>query len=287
MKNSIALEIKKALKNVPFWAVVLVGCAITTISAVMKISTYQDTQEYIQKMTASGKVVNTFVDGTTLFNNWIGADVSSVGFSLFYFFFPLFATIPYAWAYCRERNSGYERNLLIREGKFSYYFSKSFATFVSGGLAVVFPLLWNIMLVAAVIPANQPSISYEQYYGIDRPMVWSSLFYSHALLYLVLYLLLDFVFCGLLASLGMVVAYFTRSIVSVMLTPFFAVLLLHYARIILNWTTIDMQISPLYFLHASPVEQAVTWAPILIEGGALLLFTVLSTILRGKRHEVY
>lgn len=287
MKHSVSLEMRKAIKNVPFWVVVVIGCVMTTISAVMRISTYLDSETYIQKMYANGRAVDSFVDGTTLFNNWIGADVSSIGFSLFYFFLPLFATIPYAWAYCRERNSGYERNLLIREGKFSYYFSKHFASFVSGGVAVVLPLLWNVMLVAAVIPANQPSISYEQYYGIDRPMIWSGLFYSHALLYLVFYLLLDFVFCGLLAVLGMVTAYFTRSIVSVMLTPFFVTLILHYARIIFNWTNIDTQISPLYFLHSSPVELSVTWAPILIEGGVLLLFTVLSTIIRGKYHEVY
>ena len=85
--------------------------------------------------------------------------------------------------------------MVIRAGKMPYYLAKYAALFVSGGLAVVTPLLFNFLLTAMFIPAVRPDPSYLTAYGIGPASFLSMLFYAHPFLYVFAYLLIDFLFC--------------------------------------------------------------------------------------------
>lgn len=65
-----------------------------------------------------------------------------------------------------------------------------------------------------------------------------------------LYVLLDGIFSGLTACISMAFAFFTRSQVSVVLMPFFLMLLLDYidTNVLPGW-----ELSPVRFLQALPV----------------------------------
>lgn len=167
MKNALKLELRKALKNKYFFLSLLMGSALAIASAVIRIQQYDHDLDCARRIRSFGVMYNSMPEAYTLYNEWLGADGYTIAFSLFFFLFPLFATIPYAWNYCLERNQKYEHNLVIRTGKAPYYTSKYLAAFFSGGLAVVLPLLLNFLIIAMVIPARQPTIQYEMYYGVD------------------------------------------------------------------------------------------------------------------------
>lgn len=287
MKNAFKLELHKALKNKYFLASVLAGCILGIISAFVRIQMYDNNMGMIRTIRSSGVQYNSRPEVYTLYNNWLSADGYSVAYSLFYFLFPLFAAMPYAWSYCMERNKKYEHNLLIRTGKLRYYISKYLAVFLSGGLAVMLPLLLNFLIVAMAIPTRTPALNYEMYYGVEHGTMWSQLFYTAPMLYDVLYFLLNFLFCGLLAVLGMATAYFTRNQIAVLLVPFFVSLVLEYATVIFDWTGTGMALSPLSFLHATPLHNYNVWWVILLEGILLFLLSSVTTVIRGKYHEIY
>ena len=78
----------------------------------------------------------------------------------------------------------------------------------------------------------------------------AALYYSNPFLYSMLYILLDGVFAGLTACISIVLAFFIRSRVTVVLAPFFLMLLLDYIdmNVLPGW-----EISPVKFLQALPV----------------------------------
>ncbi|MDE6148754.1 MAG: hypothetical protein K2F81_01490 [Ruminococcus sp.] len=52
-------------------------------------------------------------------------------------FLPIIVAFPFMVSFCAERNNGLMRFTITRIGKYKYYFSKFFASFISGGLAVL------------------------------------------------------------------------------------------------------------------------------------------------------
>lgn len=52
-------------------------------------------------------------------------------------FLPIIVAFPFMVSFCAERNNGLMRFTITRIGKYEYYFSKFFASFISGGLAVL------------------------------------------------------------------------------------------------------------------------------------------------------
>ena len=74
--------------------------------------------------------------------------------------------------------------------------------------------------------------------------MWAELYYSNPFLYSMLYVLLDGVFAGLTACISMVLAFFIRSRVVVVLMPFFLMLLLDYidTNVLPGWEALAGQI---------------------------------------------
>ncbi|MFP3154662.1 hypothetical protein LQZ18_09595 [Lachnospiraceae bacterium ZAX-1] len=203
--------------------------------------------------------------------------------------FPLLAAIPYAWSYCEEKNSGYQRNIVVRSGKTQYFLSKYIAIFLSGGLTMVIPLAFNFLLTAMVFPAVTPNVIYDTAYGIFGSSLMSALYYSNPFLYLLFYLLIDFVFAGLVACIGFMVSFFVKYYVATIIVPLFLMLGVHYFRqfVYTSYAIQYKEISPLYFLR--PVQSAyrASWLIILAEIAALLLMTVVPLLLWERKREIY
>lgn len=287
MKNLLQLELKKSTKNINFITCVIVGSVLCIASAVMQIQSYEQKMDVINFIQKS-YIINNELEAKTLYNSWIGMDGFSLYNSLFYMFMPLICTLPFAWSYNKERNLCYERNMVIRCGRFRYYAAKYLATFISGGLVILLPILLNVLLVAMKIPAYHSTVDYDLYIGVEYPMLWSRVFYDNPLLYLVLYVTLIFLFCGLLAVLGMTVSYFTRNKVAVLIVPFCACIALGAMEGLFAYNKDGVTLSPSNFLHASMSGgYNSAWWVILLEGGILAAFTIISTCIRGKKHEIY
>ncbi len=74
-----------------------------------------------------------------------------------------------------------------------YLRAKYLAAFLAGGVSVVLPMLMNFLTVACFIPMRMPEASEDMYYGVFGGSLWAEIFYTCPILYVLLYLVLDFV----------------------------------------------------------------------------------------------
>ena len=289
--NTVKLECRKAICNKYFLLVVLIGCAITFFSLIPNLQSYYKDINDIKNFEKEFSVIyNSMAPIETVFNHWIGGEAYTPGSADFFFLFPLLVSIPYGWSYCAEKRSGYIKNAVIRSGRGQYYFSKYTALFLSGGLAMVIPLLFNFLLVCMFIPAVTPDPSYLTSYGIISSSFLSMLFYSNPFLYVAIYLIVDFIFCGLIACMCFAFTEFIKSRVIVVLLPFFTLLGFNYicfSFIYISSNVIYTELSPMSFLRPAPAAYGTNWIVIVIEGAILFLFTFLITVVRGRRNEIY
>lgn len=289
--NMLKLELKKAICNKLFFLCIFMGCIITMFSFIPNLQSYYRDINTFKEIQSSGTVVyNSYAPLNSLFNHWIGAEAITMGSVSYFFLFPILISMPYGWSYRIEKKKGYIRNVVLRCGKLRYYFSKYVAIFVSGGLAMVIPLIFNFILTAMFVPAVCPDPTYVTGYGILTSSFLSKLFYTNPFLYVFIYLLVDFIFCGLISCLCLALASFIKNRVVIVLMPFFALLLFRYictSFIYVSSTTIYKELSPMFFLRPVPAAYDTTGTIITIEAIILLIFTAYFSIIRGVRNEIY
>lgn len=289
--NNIKLECNKAIFNKLFLLVVLIGCTITMFSLVPCLQSYY---QYISQLKHFSEelsyIRNPMLATQTLFNYWIGSEAITPGSTDYFFLFPILVSIPYGWSYCMERRSGYIKNVVIRTGKNRYYLSKYIALFLSGGLAMVIPLLFNFLLTAMFVPAITPDPYYITSYGIISAAFLSELFYTSPFIYVFLYMLVDFTYCGLIACLCFAFAAFVKNHVIVVLLPFFVLLGFDYicdSFIYTSSSTIYTELSPMNFLRPVPAVYNTNGYVVFIGAITLFLFTLIATVVKGKYNEIY
>lgn len=288
MYNLLKIELNKALKNRLFLITLLIGFIITISSAVYNINNYYFVEDMRNQVLSNyDYTINPDYPMFTLFNHWIGGEFTSAFSSLFFLLVPLFAAIPYGWSYFSERKVGYVKNVMIRTKKSYYFLSKYIAVFISGGLVVVLPLFINFLIVSCFVPAYKPDVFYDIYYAVPMPHMWSYIFYSKPFLYVGLFLLFDFVFAGLIATLSLAVTFIVNHRFAVILIPFFLLLGIHYTESLLPADWFDVECSPIYFMRAVSIHTFVTWWVVLAESIVLFLLTFLITIKKGTKSDVF
>ncbi len=289
--NTIKLECKKAVFNKMFLAAVLIGCTITIFGLIPHLQGYyREINMENQFAKEFSDIRNPMLPISTLFNSWIGSEAMTPGSVYYFFLFPILVAIPYGWSYCVERRSGYIKNMVIRTGNWRYYLSKYIALFLSGGLAMVIPLLFNFLLTAMFVPAITPDPYYITSYGVISSAFLSELFYAKPFLHVFLYLLVDFIYCGLIACLCFAFAAFVKNHVIAVLLPFFVLLgfdYICYSFIYTSYDVIYTELSPMKFLR--PVAAAYDTNGLVISIGAVILFffTFMLTVVKGWRSEIY
>lgn len=284
LKRMIRLELHKALRNKWFYGSILIGCAITMLSFADKINIYQN-----DLLMQEREGFNPMQAASGLFNLWIGGEPFSLGTAIYFFIFPLLAAIPYGWSYCEEKQCGYIRMAAMCCGKTNYFLSKYIAVFISGGLAMVIPLIFNFLLTSMFVPAVMPSPVYCTSNGVFFHSLMSSVYYTRPFLYVLIYLGIDFVFCGLIACISYGAAGFTRHRIIAVILPFFLLLAFHYSRqfVYTSMTARYKEISPMYFLRPVAAAYEASWAVIITEVAVLLAVTILLSMVWERKHEIY
>ena len=179
--------------------------------------------------------------------------------------------------------------MVARCGRKSYIFSKYIAAFVSGGLAVVMPLLLNLLLTALFIPMIRPFPSFIDMYGVSSGDLMSYLYFSYPLCYIFCYLCIDFVFGGFIACMAVIFAVFVKYKVLSIILPMFVCLGINYFENFIYTNpsgSIYHELSPLYYLRAVSSVYPASWTIILTEGAALLAVVLIIGIKEGNC-EVY
>lgn len=288
MRNVLKIEIKKALCSRLFVITLIVATTITLVNAIQAIIRYHETlqmDKVSQQM--SSILANPDLSMITLFNHWIGGDYVTVTSTLYFLLLPILAALPYGQSYYSERKTGYIKNIVSRTKKQYYHYAKFVAVFISGGIVIVVPLAINFLIVALYVPATTPDLFYDMYYMVIFPHMWANLLYTHPYVYVLLYLLLDFVFAGIISTLSLMCSYIVKNRFLVILIPFFILLGIHYGEDpIITQYALSIEFSPINFLK-SPNLAEVMWWVVLIEGALFLFLPLTVMFLWERKRDVY
>lgn len=287
MCSVLKLELKKAFKNKIFWISVVLGCLITLLSFEHMVNMYYEGMSAISG-NSTDIIYDPHIGINTVFNCWIGGEPFSLGSSIYFFVFPLLIALPYGWSYSEERKCGYRRMMITKTGKKKYYCAKYVAVFLSGGVAMVLPLIFNFWMTLLVVPAILPDVTMNMFYGVLGGSFLAELYYTVPFLYVAIYLFIDFVYCGFLVCICMAVSGIVRQKWGVVLIPF---LLLLFVHVITDYIYSDpsvayKELSPLYFLRGVEVRYSFSGSIILLFAIGLLVISLIG-IIKEYRNEIY
>lgn len=262
----LKIELKKATNNRVFFTTLIIASLFALFSAWYKIDSYY----YFQDQSIYVNSGNPMTQSSSLYNHWIGAEFSSLGFTLFFTLLPIIAVLPYGWSYFTENKAGYVKVVVTRSGKWQYFLTKYIGVFTAGGLVILIPQILNLLIVASFVPAITPTKLYPLSYIVTHGSLWSELFYLYPLIYVILYLILNFIFAGLFATMSLTISFFIKNRIAILLMPFFIIFVLHYCRRFTAYIFYH-EISPLNYLHATNLENSTNiW--IVLGQGLLLLY---------------
>ena len=287
MCSVLKLELKKAFKNKFFWISVVLGCLITLLSFEHMVNMYYEGMSAISG-NSTDIIYDPHIGINTVFNCWIGGEPFSLGSSIYFFVFPLLIALPYGWSYSEERKCGYRRMMITKTGKKKYYCAKYVAVFLSGGVAMVLPLIFNFWMTLLVVPAILPDVTMNMFDGVFGGSFLAELYYTVPFLYVAIYLFIDFVYCGFLVCICMAVSGIVRQKWGVVLIPF---LLLLFVHVITDYIYSDpsvayKELSPLYFLRGVEVRYSFSGSIILLFAIGLLVISLIG-IIKEYRNEIY
>ena len=214
MKAIYTNEIKRAFNTIGMKLALLVGCALSIWHVITVIMPISEGQNY----ELSANAIDDLYVPISLFSTWMGNELFPIQSYIFYLILPLLAVLPFGSSFFEDIKSGYIINVCTRVEKKIYFKAKYLAVFLSGGVAVVAPLLLNLVLSSMFMPAFIPD---NGTVGTISPTTMAyEVFFTHPLVYVLMFIVIDFLFAGVIATLALSYTYFTEHRFGVMIVPF-------------------------------------------------------------------
>lgn len=274
LTRMLKIEFSRALKSKLFLFAVLFGCVLAISHFIFNILPMPAKIDFWLSYDKP------MLDMDYLFPGWMGGNQHDFQGYLLYLILPILATLPYADSFFSDKKSGFIKNILVRTSKKKYYLSKYIVVFVTGGIVVVLPLLLNLTLSAMVLPSITPEVV-ASHFLIRETSMWYGLFYSHPYIYIFLFLLIDFVFSGLFATLALAADIFAEYRVIALLSPFLIYLFINQ---LFRMASIS-NLSPMNFLQPSYNESS--FIVIFIEFIILLVLSYFGFLYYGKKNDAF
>lgn len=274
MRAFLKIECKRVIKSWGFRTSVLIGALISLtqyIMVVFPMRQYLDTYE---------KAELSMIMPHTVFTKWLGGEAISVQHFLLLMILPLICVVPWSISTYTDRKEGIVKNYFIRAQKCHYYSAKYIVNFIVGGVVSIFPLISNLMLTSATLPSLKPEVSTGTF-AIRTDSLFADLFYSRPYIYIFTYLLIIFVFCGIVSCFATSIGILLDNSFTIILLPFIMHLFLYTMC-----SSVNMQkYAPFYFLDPFQNASSVSFEIILIEALILILISIFS-YLRGIKDEI-
>lgn len=213
--NIYKFELKRSIRTPGFYIALLIG----SIIAIADWCTYAlKFSRHIYTIAQFETAKNPMSYPAYVYESWIGGGDSKFS-ELFFLILPLLVVMPYATSFYSDNKSNFINFICTRTRQKSYFRAKFFATFLTGGMVAILPLILNFLLCATVLPCVLPQIAAGR--SLMRPnSTFSNIYYNHPLIYVIFSILIIFVFAGTLAVLALSVVFYAKYIYSVMLFPF-------------------------------------------------------------------
>ena len=274
MKEIYTNEIKRAFNTIGMKLALLVGCALSIWHVITVIMPISEGQNY----ELSANAIDDLYVPISLFSTWMGNELFPIQSYIFYLILPLLAVLPFGSSFFEDIKSGYIINVCTRVEKKIYFKAKYLAVFLSGGVAVVAPLLLNLVLSSMFMPAFIPD---NGTVGTISPTTMAyEVFFTHPLVYVLMFIVIDFIFAGVMATLALSYTYFTEHRFGVMIVPF-----VFYFFIYSLTNLIDKTDYSLFFMLNGGANN--NYLPVYIL--YFLLFFALSYVIfmwKGKKQDV-
>ena len=274
MKAIYTNEIKRAFNTIGMKLALLVGCALSIWHVITVIMPISEGQNY----ELSANAIDDLYVPISLFSTWMGNELFLIQSYIFYLILPLLAVLPFGSSFFEDIKSGYIINVCTRVEKKIYFKAKYLAVFLSGGVAVVAPLLLNLVLSSMFMPAFIPD---NGTVGTISPTTMAyEVFFTHPLIYVLMLIVIDFIFAGVIATLALSYTYFTEHRFGVMIVPF-----VFYFFIYSLTNLIDKTDYSLFFMLNGGANN--NYLPVYIL--YFLLFFALSYVIfmwKGKKQDV-
>lgn len=187
MLKILKCEIKRGFCNYMFLISLLISGALVIWYSVQRIPPCVELNaSFFDEM-----IYDNFLEVS--YTNWIGSHNIYIQQNIFYLIIPFLAALPFRNLFYMDINQGYIKNICTRTSKSHYLISKYIAVFLSGGCAVVFPMLLSFMVSSAFLPSMLPEPSYI-FTNIYPVYKWADLLFVHPFLYTLHFLVLIFPF---------------------------------------------------------------------------------------------
>lgn len=273
MNQMIRIELKRAFCNVRFLYSILVGLLIAGSQIFTWVIPAMEKADYY--LLGKGEYP------VSVFNTWIGASGHTYQLTLYFIILPVISCLPFSDSCFIERESGYQAHILTRVNRNAYLFSKSIAVYLSGGCAVVLPLVVNLYVTMMAIPSVLPEAS-SRTFPIFEHSMWSGIFYTHPYVYLGGYFVIIFSYAGLFSLFGMISSFYVRNRFVSLVIPFIVYTLVNF---VLGYTEY-YKYSPELFLRPDQPAGAVFSSIVMFYIFGLLICMIL-LVREGKKYDLY
>ena len=210
MKAMLKIEMCRAFKNKSFFLSLAIGLSIIMAHIIINV------------VSKANNPLNFFSGGLSypysVFNSWIGGVASNPCLAAYTTIFPILATLPFGISYHSDLKNGYVKSIFTRTNHINYCLSKYAATFISAGIAVVIPMLVNLLITSAMLPSLIPVSNGT--FSLRGGCLWSEIFYTNPYVYIGMYMVVYFIYGGVFASLALVGTFFVENLFLLMLFPF-------------------------------------------------------------------
>lgn len=214
MFKTLKVELKRSFCNKLFLLSIIISCVLVLWYSFERLPFCIDLNNTI----GNDMILDDFLEVSYM--NWIGSHNIFLQQNIFYLIIPFLAVLPYGASLFSDMKNGYVKGIITRTEKKYYLISKYISVFLSGGVAVVAPMIFSFLISSAVLPTALPEVSYA-YTNIHSIYKWADLLFVHPLAYTLLYISIVFIFSGLLASIALGLSYFSDKSFLVLLFPFF------------------------------------------------------------------
>lgn len=215
----LKLEFRKMFVSWGFLISAIIGLTLAVCQSVGFYFNAYVGQKANYDLAASGGKYSGQIYPTVMLQGWMGQDYASVFQTLFYLLLPVIAVLPYGASLYQELSSGYLKNVYTRISRGSYLACKYVAAFIGGGTCVAAPLLLSLLISALYLP-NLPQNVFMLQATLRNTSLWVDIYFGAPHLYALLFILLAFIFGGLMAVLAIGISQFANNVFTVWLFPF-------------------------------------------------------------------
>lgn len=228
MNSLFKSEFKRQLTNNPlFWACVAIGACIAIIAAWNEIQLELDILEVTYQQ-GNHLSYNTLLSLVSAYTAWIPTRIGEFYSGLYYLLWPLLVTIPTAWILSNDSKEGVLEQQCLRIRKACVIRIKLYVSFISGGICSALPLVLNFFAVICFLPLSTPKIYDEIYTAVSMNSLFSGLFYSSPLAYVIVLSILAFMIGGLFSCAVCLFASLTKTTFKAIFVSYFLLHLLAF-----------------------------------------------------------